>query len=140
VPNLLPDRGVWVAAGNAAVDVRRLMYQSLIWISVMRDDSSGVLAPAYAKDVQRLADALIDGVRRDLELGGDFLGRQMLIDEPEAVELPRAQARDKLSHRILPSAVMRFVRGGNHASFILQRKNNPPHHRGTPEQRVHEPL
>jgi hypothetical protein len=54
----------------------------------LRNDSRGLCAPLHAKDLQSLADALIDGVRRNLKLGSDFLRRQMLPDEKEAVELP----------------------------------------------------
>jgi hypothetical protein len=82
VPNLLADRGVWVGLGEHRLNVRRLMYQPLIWLRVVRDDAGGLLAPAYAEDVERLPDPLIDGMRRDVELGRDFLGRQMLVDEP----------------------------------------------------------
>src|SRR5690348_4703140 len=124
----MPDRGVWLAAGEPAVDVRRLMYQSLIWLGKLRDDARGLLPAVHAKDAERLPDPLVHGVRGNVELGRDFLRRQMLVHEAQAVELPRAQARDELGHRILPSAVTRFVRGVNHASIILQRKNNPPQH------------
>jgi hypothetical protein len=49
------------------------MYQSLIWSGILSDDP-GRLRPALdAEDLKRLADALIDRVRRNAELGGDFL-------------------------------------------------------------------
>jgi hypothetical protein len=51
------------------------MYQSLIWSAVLRDETSGLGTPLDAEDLKRLADALVDGVRRDIELGRDFLGR-----------------------------------------------------------------
>jgi hypothetical protein len=70
------------------------MYQPLIWLGVVRNNPSGLLAPAHSKNVECLADPLIHGMRRDFELGRDFLGRQMLVDQPQAVELPRAQACD----------------------------------------------
>ncbi|MEO5611405.1 MAG: hypothetical protein ABIQ67_01355 [Sphingomicrobium sp.] len=57
------------------------MYQPLIWAAVEGDEAGGLAAPLDAKDVERAADALIDGVRRDVELVGDFLGRQMLVDQ-----------------------------------------------------------
>jgi hypothetical protein len=112
------------------------MYQPLIWVRVVRNDASRLLPAAHSQDVERLADALIHRVRGDVELGRDFLRRQMLVDQPQAVELPGTQARDQLSHGILPSALVRFVRGGNHAGIILQRKNNPPQHCRYSEQRV----
>ena len=83
-----------MVAGN----VRRLMYQSLIWFLVMRDDARGLGSPFDSKDCEGLPDALVDGVRRDVELGRDFLRRKVLVDEQEAVELSRAQPRDALGH------------------------------------------
>ena len=70
--------------------MRRLMYQPLIWAAVAGDEAGG-LGPAFdPQDVERAADALVDGVGRDVELGRDFLGRQMLRDQPQAIELPGA--------------------------------------------------
>jgi hypothetical protein len=75
VPNLITDRGFWVTGFAKSLNVRRLMYQSLIWSAVLRDETSGLSTPLDAEDLKRLADALVDGVRRDIELGRDFLGR-----------------------------------------------------------------
>jgi hypothetical protein len=50
------------------------MYQSLIWPTVPRDEARRLGAPFNAEDLQRLADALVDGVRRNFELGRDLLG------------------------------------------------------------------
>ena len=47
----------------------------------------------------QFSDALVDGMGRDVERGGDFLGRQMLIDQPKAVELACAQPRDAVRDR-----------------------------------------
>ena len=96
----MADRGVWVAGLGIAGNVRRLMYQSLIWAAVASDDA-GRMGPAFdAEGRKGLADALIDGVRRNLELGRNLLGRQELIDQQQAVELSAAQARDPLRHLI----------------------------------------
>ncbi len=70
--------------------MRRLMYQPLIFPSVVRHEASRLGSALYAEDLQGLAHALIDGVRRDLELGGDLFGREVLIDKPQTVELPGA--------------------------------------------------
>jgi hypothetical protein len=51
------------------------MYQSLIWAAVLRNETRRLRATLHAKDLQRMADPLIDGVRRNSEFGGDFLGR-----------------------------------------------------------------
>jgi hypothetical protein len=65
------------------------MYQSLIWLLVLGDDARCLRAPLDAEDRQRLADALVDRMGRDVKLDRDFLGIQMLIDEQETVELTR---------------------------------------------------
>src|SRR4051812_30236869 len=70
------------------------MYQSLIWPTVLRDEARRLGTPFDAEDLQRLADSLVDGVWRDFELGGDLLGRPMLVDEAKAVELTGAQPFD----------------------------------------------
>jgi cobalamin biosynthesis protein CobD/CbiB len=78
VPNLSSDRGLWVAGQFVAVDVRRLMYQSLIWAPigtrVLSDDPRSLAAPLHTEDMECAANALVDRVRRDVELGRDFLG------------------------------------------------------------------
>ena len=51
------------------------------------DDARSLRAPFDAERLQGKADALIDGMRRDLELGRDFLRRKMLVDEQQAIEL-----------------------------------------------------
>ena len=50
-------------AGLGSLNVRRLMYQSLIWPPVLCDDARGLRAPGDAEDLQRLTDALVHGVR-----------------------------------------------------------------------------
>jgi hypothetical protein len=64
------------------------MYQSLIWSAVPSDETRRLGAPFNAKDLQRLADALINRMRRDVELGSNFFGREVLVDETQAIELP----------------------------------------------------
>jgi hypothetical protein len=101
VPNLIADRPQWLAHQLPRLNMRRLMYQPLIFPSVVRYEAGGLGPALYAKDLQGLAHALVDGVRRDLELSGDFLGRQMLIDQAQAIELARAKARHSLRHFIV---------------------------------------
>jgi hypothetical protein len=45
------------------------------------DDARRLRSSLDAEDSQRLADSLIDGVRRDVELVRDFLRAEMLIHE-----------------------------------------------------------
>ncbi|HZB69035.1 MAG TPA: hypothetical protein VE403_01600 [Sphingomicrobium sp.] len=66
------------------------MYQTLIWSAVAGDDAGGLGPALDPQDLERAADALVDGMRGDIELCRDFLGVQMLIDEPQAIELARA--------------------------------------------------
>jgi hypothetical protein len=88
----MTDRGLGLAVDAAKLNVRRLMYQSLIWSGILRDNARG-LRPAFdPEDVKRAADALVDGMRRNAQLDGDFLGRRMLVDEPQAIELSGAQS------------------------------------------------
>jgi hypothetical protein len=70
----MTDRGSGVASVAAALNVRRLMYQSLIWPRVLGHYPSRLGAAFDPEDLKRLADALIDGVRRDPELNRNFLG------------------------------------------------------------------
>jgi hypothetical protein len=91
VPNLIADRAAFVAPGALRLNVRRLMYQPLIWLAVLRDDAGGMLPPRNAEHVQCLADTLIHGVRRDSELDRNLLGGEMLVDEAQAIELPLTQ-------------------------------------------------
>ena len=49
------------------------MYQSLIWLVMLGDDASRMRPPLNAKRLEGAANALIDGMRRDVELRGDFL-------------------------------------------------------------------
>ena len=87
MPNLNAGRGLGLAGFGECLNVRRLMYQTLIWPAVLGDQARRLRAALDAKDLQRLADALVDGVRRNVELGGDFLGAEVLVDKPEAIEL-----------------------------------------------------
>ncbi|MDQ3245681.1 MAG: hypothetical protein M3Q52_02070 [Pseudomonadota bacterium] len=73
VPNLNADRPVGLARRFPGLNVRRLMYQTLIWTVELSNEPSGLGAPLNAERVQGAANALIDGVRRDPELDRDFL-------------------------------------------------------------------
>jgi hypothetical protein len=83
----MTDRGFGMAGFPNALNVRRLMYQPLIWPAVASDQAGGLSAPFDAEGLERLTDALIDGMRRDVELDRDFLGGQMLVDKAKAIEL-----------------------------------------------------
>jgi hypothetical protein len=70
------------------------MYQTLIWSAVAGDDAGGLGPALDSQDLERASDSLVDGMRGNVELRRDFLGRQMLVDEPQAIELARAQPRN----------------------------------------------
>jgi hypothetical protein len=94
------------------------MYQSLIWLTVLRDETRGLAPARNLQDVQGLANSLVHGVRRNSELDCDLLGRQMLRDELEAFELAAIQLRHAVSDHWL-SLVWKIVpeRGIRHPSF-----------------------
>jgi hypothetical protein len=100
VPNLITDRGFWVARFGLGGNVRRLMYQSLIWPGMQGDDPRRLRSALDSQDVQGLADALVDGVRGDPELRRNLLRAQMLVDEAQAIELPRRETRDALGNGV----------------------------------------
>jgi hypothetical protein len=76
------------------------MYQSLIWVSVPGDNASSLRTPLDTEDLECLANALVDSVRRNVELGRDFLGAQVLIDEEQAIELTLTQAAKAFRHQL----------------------------------------
>ncbi len=49
VPNLIADREFVFALGSCSRNVRRLMYQSLIWLAVLRDDARSLRPAANSK-------------------------------------------------------------------------------------------
>ena len=63
------------------------------------DDPRRLRTPLDAKDCKRLADALVDGMRGNVKLGGDFLGAQVPVDKTQAIELARTQAGDTRGHQ-----------------------------------------
>ncbi len=74
------------------------MYQSLIWFFVLGNEARRLRSAFDAENAERLADALIDRVRRDMELGRDLLGTEVLIDEQKTIKLAWAQPGDALGH------------------------------------------
>ena len=94
MPNLNTDRAAGVALAAAALNVRRLMYQSLIWFVNVRDHSRGMRPAFDAQDVQGSANTLVDSVRRDAELDRNLLRGQMLVDQEQAIELALAKLGD----------------------------------------------
>ena len=73
------------------------MYQSLIWLMIAGDDAGSLGTAFDAEGLERAANALVDGVRRDAERGRDLLRRKVLVDEKKAVELPAGELRDSRS-------------------------------------------
>jgi len=66
VPNLMTDRGFWLAGTGLLLNVRRLMYQSLIWPVMAGNDPRGLSAALHPKNSKSLPNALVDGVRGDM--------------------------------------------------------------------------
>jgi hypothetical protein len=132
----MTDRAFWLAGGARALNVRRLMYQSLIWSAVLRDDAGRLRPPLDAENLKRLSDPLIHRVRRDPELGRDLLRAQMLVDESKAIQLPRRQSGNSARHRIVRSmrrCVPIMVR---HGVRFFQGCPHLAQHNAAPEQRV----
>ena len=77
---------------------------------MLGDEPGGLAPPLDAEDSQCLADALVDGVRRNMEFGGDFLGAQVPIDEPQAIELAGGEAGDARGHQVLRARTMGITR------------------------------
>jgi len=59
----MTDRAVWLAGLGLGGNVRRLMYQSLIWLGILSDDACRLRTAFHAEDLERLPDALVDRVR-----------------------------------------------------------------------------
>ena len=74
------------------------MYQPLIWPLVAGDDAGGLRPALNPKGLKGAPDALVDGVRRDTELNGDFLGGKVLIDQQQTVQLATRESCDPLRH------------------------------------------
>jgi hypothetical protein len=104
VPNLIADRPGWVRLGGWNLNVRRLMYQPLIWLVQASDDARRLGAPLDAQGLEREADALVDRVRRDFELGRNLFRRKVLVDEQQAVELAPGELGDSLRHVVFEVA------------------------------------
>jgi hypothetical protein len=81
------------------------MYQSLIWSFDLSDDPRCLSPSLNTERRKRLPDALVDSMRRDLELCRDFLRRQMPIDEEQAIELAGSKLRDPGGHQVRPRAL-----------------------------------
>jgi hypothetical protein len=90
VPNLNANRLIGMGGAGGRVDVRRLMYQALIWGAVLSDDAGGLRAALNAEGLECLPDALVHRVRRDIKLSGDFFRREVLVDEAQTIELAGA--------------------------------------------------
>src|SRR3954447_1042449 len=96
------------------------MYQSLIWTAVLRDDARGLGAPLHTKRRERLANSLVDGMRRNSELRRDLFRREELVDKTQAIELAGRQPRDPHSHQVRLSRAFRSIGGLRHPGRFLQ--------------------
>jgi hypothetical protein len=139
VPNLIANRSFWVTSGTVRLNVRRLMYQTLIWPAELRDDARGLGAAVNTEDMKRLSNPLVDGVRRYPELCGDFLGTQMLIDKAQAIELARREPSNAIRHPFVCFLSRRPPSRVRQAVSIPQINPHLAQHCATPEQRVCHP-
>jgi hypothetical protein len=94
VPNRFANRLNGLDRRFDCLNMRRLMYQPLICLSLAADQASSLRTPLDLENMQCAADPLVDSMRRNVELDRDFLGRKMLVDESQAVELSWRQPRD----------------------------------------------
>jgi hypothetical protein len=118
VPNLMTDRSACLLPGPWILNVRRLMYQSLIWVAETRDDASGLRAPLHAQRLKRAPYSLIDGVRRYVQLSRDLLRGEVLVDEQQAIQLPTRELGHPLRHRLVRlTRVVRSRRSVHARSF-----------------------
>ena len=60
VPNLIADRPHWLAHQAVPLNVRRLMYQTLIFAFVLGNEAGGLRSALDAQDLEGLAHALVD--------------------------------------------------------------------------------
>ena len=115
MPNLKTDRTTGVALECAALNVRRLMYQSLIWPVDLRYHARRLRSAFHTKHMKRAANSLVDCVGRDSELDGDFLGGQMLVDKEQGIELALAQLGNARRNCRFPMANGRRARSAIYA-------------------------
>jgi len=106
----MTDRGFWVGRTSFELNVRRLMYQSLIWSFDLRNDPRRLRAPLDTKNSKGLADPLVDRVGRYFELARDFFRGQVLVDEEQAIELSGSKLGNPLGHYVRCARVMSLTR------------------------------
>ncbi|HSQ98899.1 MAG TPA: hypothetical protein VLM36_03185 [Sphingomicrobium sp.] len=124
----MTDRGFWLGLGTARLNVRRLMYQSLILPAVLRNDACRLRASFHPEDLERLPDTLVDRVRRYSELRRDLLRIEMLVNEAQAIELRGGQPSDARRHQVighLPRSRLVIIR---QAVRIFQRSPHRAQH------------
>ncbi len=85
------------------------MYQPLIWGVGSRNDPRGMFALRYAQNLQRLSDALVDSVWGNSQLCSNFLGRMVLVNHQQAVELPLGQFRNRIIGIRIVAVTSRFT-------------------------------
>jgi hypothetical protein len=104
------------------------MYQTLIWAARLSDDAGRLRPPRNAKDCKGLTDALVDGVRGDVELGRDLLRRKQLVDEAEAVDLAGGKLSDALGHQVGRARIEALTRRTMRSVRIVQSNTHPAQH------------
>jgi hypothetical protein len=134
VPNLITDRGFWVTGLGLVGNVRRLMYQSLIWRAVLSNDARRMGAPLDAQRPQRLPDPLIDGMRRNLQLGRNLLGTEVQVDEPQAVQLAGRKLGHPRRHLLRSVRALGLTRVLVRSVRVFQCNTHPAQHAALPSR------
>ncbi|MEO6225612.1 MAG: hypothetical protein ABIO80_07160 [Sphingomicrobium sp.] len=122
----MTDRGFWMTAGRAGLNVRWLMYQSLIRAAVFGDDPGGLRPPFDTKDLESLANALVDSVGGNIEPRRNLFGQQVLIDQPQAIELTGSQPFDPRGHCVGVRRALRPIFRINHDAGSFHVQFTPP--------------
>lgn len=114
------------------LNVRRLMYQSLIWSAVLRDHPCGLAAPLNLEDRQGLANTLVDCVRRDLQPGGDLFRTQVLINKAQTVELTGRELCHARRHFVPLDIIEGLTRRTRRSVSLVQCNTTPRNIRQLP--------
>jgi hypothetical protein len=112
------------------------MYQSLIWLGILGDVPGRLRAALNAEDRKRLANALVDSVRRNSQFGRDLLRIEVLVDQQKAIQMVLVQARDALRDWIRRGVFRRRPIIIRQAVHVVQSNPHLAQHGATPEQRV----
>src|SRR3954452_19654006 len=104
------------------------MYQPLIWPFHLSDDPGCLRTAFHTERRKRLTNSLVYRVRRDVQLGRYFLGRKMLVDQEQAIELAGGKLPNPGGHHVRGGPVMKITRRVRHAIRTFQSNPHPAQH------------